>query len=76
MVHTYINTLNTLKSPIYGIIRLYKVLYTTYKRREELSKVDKMFLENECLQLKTKLGKIGQMNWWERIVFIFKGEFV
>lgn len=30
-------------------------------------------LENECLQLKTKLSKIVQMNWWERIVFIFKG---
>ena len=30
-------------------------------------------LENECLQLKTKLSKIEQMNWWERIVFIFKG---
>lgn len=30
-------------------------------------------LENECLQLKTKLSKIEQMNWWKRIVFIFKG---
>ena len=30
-------------------------------------------LENECLQLKTKLSKIEQMNWWERIVFLFKG---
>lgn len=30
-------------------------------------------LENECLQLKTKLSKIAQMNWWKRIVFIFKG---
>ena len=30
-------------------------------------------LENECLQLKTKLGKMAQMNWWKRIVFIFKG---
>ena len=30
-------------------------------------------LENECLQLKTKLSKIVQMNWWKRIVFIFKG---
>ena len=36
-------------------------------------KADKMFLENECLQLKTKLSKIEQMSWWERIVFIFKG---
>ena len=36
-------------------------------------KADKTFLENECLQLKTNLGKIGQMNWWKRIVFIFKG---
>ena len=30
-------------------------------------------LENECLQLKTKLSMIAQMNWWKRIVFIFKG---
>ena len=30
-------------------------------------------LENECLQLKTKISKIEQMNWWKRIVFIFKG---
>lgn len=30
-------------------------------------------LENECLQLKTKFSKIVQMNWWRRIVFIFKG---
>jgi hypothetical protein len=30
-------------------------------------------LENECLQLNTKLSKIVQMNWWKRIVFIFKG---
>lgn len=30
-------------------------------------------LENECLQLKTKLCKIEEMNWWKRIVFIFKG---
>ena len=30
-------------------------------------------LENECLQLKTKLSKIEQMNWWERIVFIIRG---
>ena len=30
-------------------------------------------LKNECLQLKTKLSKIAQMNWWKRIVFIFKG---
>ena len=30
-------------------------------------------LENECLQLKTKLCKIAQMSWWKRIVFIFKG---
>ena len=36
-------------------------------------KADKAFLENECLQLKTKLSKIEQMNWWKRIVFIFKG---
>ena len=34
---------------------------------------DKMFLENECLQLKAKLSKIAQKNWWKRIVFIFKG---
>lgn len=31
------------------------------------------YMENECLQLKTKLSKIAQMNWWKRIVFIFKG---
>ena len=36
-------------------------------------KADKTFLENECLQLKTKLSKIAQMNWWKRTVFIFKG---
>lgn len=30
-------------------------------------------LENEYLQLKTKLSKIAQMNWWRRIMFIFKG---
>lgn len=36
-------------------------------------KADKDFLENECLQLKAKLSKIAQMNWWKRIVFIFKG---
>ena len=30
-------------------------------------------LENEFLQLKTKLSMIAQMNWWKRIVFIFKG---
>lgn len=36
-------------------------------------KADKDFLENECLQLKKKLSKIAQMNWWKRIVFIFKG---
>ena len=30
-------------------------------------------LENECLQLKTKLSKIAKMNWWKRILFIFKG---
>lgn len=37
-------------------------------------KADKMFFENECLQLKTKLSKIAQMSWWKRIVFIFKGK--
>lgn len=36
-------------------------------------KADNDFLENECLQLKAKLSKIEQMNWWKRIVFIFKG---
>lgn len=36
-------------------------------------KADKEFFEEEHLQLKTKLGKIEQMNWWQRIVFIFKG---
>ena len=36
-------------------------------------KAKNLHLENECLQLKTKLSKIEQMNWWKRIVFIFKG---
>lgn len=36
-------------------------------------KADKEFLEEEHLQLKTKLDKIEQMNWWKRLVFIFKG---
>lgn len=36
-------------------------------------KADKMFLENEYLQLKTKLSKIAQMNFWKRLVFLFKG---
>ena len=31
------------------------------------------YLENEYLQLKAKISKIEQMNWWKRIVFIFKG---
>ena len=30
-------------------------------------------IEKECLQLKTNLSKMAQMNWWKRIVFIFKG---
>lgn len=30
-------------------------------------------LENECLQLKTKLSKMAQMNFWKRLVFLFKG---
>ena len=30
-------------------------------------------LENEYLQLKTKLSMIAQMNWWKRIMFILKG---
>ena len=40
---------------------------------EEYIKDEILHLENECLQLKTKLSKIEQMNWWKRIVFIFKG---
>ena len=36
-------------------------------------KADKMFLENECLQLRAKISKIEQMNWWKRLVFLFKG---
>ena len=40
---------------------------------EEDTKDKILRLENECLQFKTNLGKIGQMNWWKRIVFIFKG---
>ena len=43
-----------------------------YTKLEEDTK-DKKFLENEYLQLKTKISKIAQMNWWKRIVFIFKG---
>ena len=37
-----------------------------YEHREK-------YLENEYLQLKAKISKIEQMNWWKRIVFIFKG---
>ena len=40
---------------------------------EEYVKDEILRLENECLQLKTKISKIAQMNWWKRIVFIFKG---
>lgn len=40
---------------------------------EEDAKDKILRLENECLQLKTKLSKIAQMSWWKRIVFIFKG---
>ena len=52
------------------------MLYTTYKGERELEEYTKdkiLRLENECLQLKTKLSKIEQMNWWKRVVFIFKG---
>ena len=40
---------------------------------EEDTKDKILHLENECLQLKTKLSMLEQMNWWKRIVFIFKG---
>ena len=32
-----------------------------------------LYLEDQWLISKTKLCKIAQMNWWKRIVFIFKG---
>ena len=30
-------------------------------------------LENECLQLKAENDKVRKMNFWERLVFLFKG---
>lgn len=35
-----------------------------------------LYLEYQWLISKTKLCKIEQMNWWKRIVFIFKGDVV
>ena len=32
-----------------------------------------LYLEDQWLISKTKLSMIAQMNWWKRIVFIFKG---
>ena len=48
---------------------------------EEYIKDEILHLENECLQTNDtrciiSLSKIDQMNWWKRIMFIFKGEFV
>ena len=36
-------------------------------------KADKMFLENENLQLKSENDKVRKMNFWKRLVFLFKG---
>ena len=52
---------------------LYLTQHIKEKDLEEDVKDKILHLENECLQLKTKLSKIAQMNWWKRIVFIFKG---
>ena len=30
-------------------------------------------LENECLQFKSENDKVRKMNFWERLVFLFKG---
>lgn len=36
-------------------------------------KADKMYLEDQCLKLKTELSKMKQMSFWKRLVFLFKG---
>ena len=36
-------------------------------------KSDKMYLEDQCLKLKTELSKVKQMSFWKRLVFLFKG---
>lgn len=36
-------------------------------------KTKNLYLEDQWLISKTKLCKISQMNWWKRLVFIFKG---
>ena len=36
-------------------------------------KADAAYLENWCLQLKTENDKVRKMNFWERLVFLFKG---
>lgn len=36
-------------------------------------KADKVYLEDQCLKLKTELSKMKQMSFWKRLVFLFKG---
>lgn len=36
-------------------------------------KADKMYLEDQCLKLKTELSKVKQMSFWKRLVFLFRG---
>ena len=36
-------------------------------------KADADYLENWCLQLKSENDKARKMNFWERLVFLFKG---
>ena len=36
-------------------------------------KADVAYFENECLQLKAENDKVRKMNFWERLVFLFKG---
>lgn len=36
-------------------------------------KADKMYLEDQCLKLKSELSKVKQMSFWKRLVFLFKG---
>ena len=36
-------------------------------------KADAAYLENWCLQLKAENDKVRKMNFWERLVFLFKG---
>ena len=36
-------------------------------------KADVAYFENWCLQLKAENDKVRKMNFWERLVFLFKG---